>query len=50
MISVFLLSRIIAMNLVNAETKFPKATELKYVNDYAKVIDSDSAAIYIVSR
>ena len=48
MISIFLLSEIIAINLVNAEPKFPKATELKYVNDYAKVIDSDSAQ-YILS-
>jgi uncharacterized protein len=48
MVSAFLLSQIISMNLVNAATKFPKATELKYVNDYAKVIDSDSAQ-YILS-
>ena len=48
MISVFLLSQIAAMNLVNAETKYPKATELKYVNDYAGVIDSKSAQ-YILS-
>lgn len=48
MVSVFLLSQIISMNLVNAATKFPKATELKYVNDYAKVIDSDSVK-YIIS-
>jgi uncharacterized protein len=48
MVSAFLLSQIISMNLVNAATKFPKATELKYVNDYAKVIDSASAQ-YILS-
>jgi uncharacterized protein len=48
MISVFLLSQVIAMNLVNAAPKFPKATALKYVNDYAKVIDSDSSQ-YIFS-
>jgi uncharacterized protein len=48
MISAFLLSQIVVMNLVNAAPKFPKATELKYVNDYAKVIDSDSAQ-YILS-
>ena len=47
-ISVCLLSQIIAMNLASAESKFPKATELKYVNDYAGVIDSDSAQ-YILS-
>ena len=48
MISIFLLSGIGASNLVNAEAKFPRPTELKYVNDYAKVIDSDSAQ-YILS-
>jgi uncharacterized protein len=48
MISVFLLSQVIVMNLVNAAPKFPKATALKYVNDYAKVIDSDSSQ-YIFS-
>lgn len=48
MISAFLLSQIVVMNLVNAAPKFPKATELKYVNDYAKVIDNDSAQ-YILS-
>ena len=41
-ISIFLISQMAAINLVNAEPKFPKATELKYVNDYAKVIDSKS--------
>ena len=48
MISMFLLSGILAMTLVNAEPKFPVATGLKYVNDYAKVIDNDSAQ-YILS-
>lgn len=48
MIGIFLLSQIIATNLVNAEPKFPKPTALKYVNDYAKVIDNDSAQ-YILS-
>ncbi|MBW9146805.1 TPM domain-containing protein [Clostridium sp. CM027] len=48
MISIFLLSQITAMKLVNAETEYPKATELKYVNDYGKVIDSKSAE-YILS-
>jgi len=48
MICTFLLNGIVAINLVNAETKFPKPTELKYVNDYAKVIDSGSAQ-YILS-
>ncbi len=48
MISIFILSPITTMNLANAEPKFPKATELKYVNDYAKVIDNNSAQ-YILS-
>src|SRR5665647_2359978 len=48
MISIFLISQIATINLVNAETKYPKATELKYVNDYAKVIDSKSTE-YILS-
>ncbi|MGH4126219.1 MAG: TPM domain-containing protein [Clostridium sp.] len=48
MISAFLLSGIMAINLVNAEIKFPRPTQLKYVNDYAKVIDSDSMQ-YILS-
>ena len=48
MISTFLSSQIIVMSLVNAETKFPKPTGLKYVNDYANVIDNDSTQ-YIVS-
>jgi uncharacterized protein len=48
MMSAFLLSQIVVMNLANAAPKFPKATELKYVNDYANVIDNDSAQ-YILS-
>jgi len=47
-LSAFLLSVILAINLVKAETKFPKPTELKYVNDFAKVIDSNSLQ-YILS-
>ena len=43
MLCAFLLNGIVAFNLVNAEPKYPKPTELKYVNDYAKVIDSESA-------
>ncbi|MBW9150183.1 TPM domain-containing protein [Clostridium sp. CM028] len=48
MISVFLLSQVTVINIVNAETKYPKATELKYVNDYAGVINSKSTE-YILS-
>ncbi|GCD08614.1 TPM domain-containing protein [Clostridium tagluense] len=48
MISIFLLSGIMAINSVNAEIKFPRPTQLKYVNDYAKVIDGDSMQ-YILS-
>ena len=48
MLSAFILSQIISINLVSAAPKFPKATEFKYVNDYAKVIDSASAQ-YILS-
>ncbi len=48
MISIFLLSQITAINLVNATTEYPNATDLKYVNDYGKVIDSKSAE-YILS-
>lgn len=48
LISTFLSSQIIAMSLVNAESKFPKPTGLKYVNDYANVIDNSSTQ-YIVS-
>ena len=42
MISVCLLGQITAVNLVNAETKYPKATQSKYVNDYAGVLDNKS--------
>ncbi|MBZ9685128.1 TPM domain-containing protein [Clostridium estertheticum] len=42
LISLVLLSGTMAINLVNAESKFPMPTELKYANDYAKAIDSDS--------
>lgn len=48
MIGMFILNQVMAMSLVYAEPKFPKATELKYVNDYANVIDNDSAQ-YILS-
>jgi len=37
-----------AINIVNAEPKFPTPTQLKYVNDYAKVMDNDSTQ-YILS-
>ena len=49
-ISTILLSQITAMNIVNAQTKkiYPVASELKYVNDYAKVLDSESTQ-YILS-
>lgn len=48
MISIFLVSQIATINSVNAEVKYPKATQLKYVNDYAKVLDSNSTQ-YILS-
>ena len=48
LISTFLLSGIMAINIVNAEAKFPRPTEFKYVNDYAKVMDIDSTH-YILS-
>ena len=48
MISTFLLSGILTMPFVNAEPKFPVVTELKYVNDYAKVLDNESVQ-YILS-
>lgn len=47
-ISIFLLSQITTIRLVNAQPKFPKSTELKYVNDYSKVIDNNSVQ-YILS-
>ncbi|MCB2306320.1 TPM domain-containing protein [Clostridium estertheticum] len=44
------ISQIMAMNIVNAQTKkiYPVASQLKYVNDYAKVLDSESTQ-YILS-
>lgn len=48
MISILLLSQVVAINSVNAEPKYPVATQLKYVNDYAKVLDSKSTQ-YILS-
>ncbi len=48
MIGLFFLSNIMAINVTNAETKFPRPTALKYVNDYVKVIDNDSLQ-YILS-
>lgn len=48
MIIILMLSQITTMNLVNAEVIYPKVTELKYVNDYAKVMDNDSVQ-YILS-
>ncbi len=51
MLVTFFLSQIVATNLVNAEPKFPKATQLKYINDYANIIDSNSAEyIFSVGR
>lgn len=47
-LSIFLLSGVLAINLANAEIKYPSPTQLKYVNDFPKVIDSDSAQ-YILS-
>jgi len=48
LISILMLSQIVTMNLVNATVDFPKVTELKYVNDYANVMDNDSKQ-YILS-
>ena len=48
LLSAFLLSGVMAINIVNAEPKFPRPTQLKYVNDYAKVMDNDSTQ-YILS-
>ena len=44
------ISQIMAMNIVNAQIKkiYPVASQLKYVNDYAKVLDSGSTQ-YILS-
>lgn len=49
-ISLVLLSQITAMNIVNAKTTkiYPVESQLKYVNDYAKVLDSESTQ-YILS-
>ena len=49
-ISLILLSQITAMNIVNAKTQkvYPVASQLKYVNDYAKVLDNESTQ-YILS-
>ena len=43
-ISVVLLSQIISTNMVNAKTTkiYPVKSQLKYVNDYAKVLDNES--------
>jgi len=48
LISILMLSQIVTMNLVNAAVDFPKVTDLKYVNDYANVMDNDSKQ-YILS-
>ncbi|MGH4051820.1 MAG: TPM domain-containing protein [Clostridium sp.] len=48
MISILMLSQIVAMNLVKAAVDFPSVTDLKYVNDYANVMDDDSKQ-YILS-
>ncbi len=48
LLSSFILSVTINMDLVNAEPEFPKVTTSKYVNDYVGVIDGDSAQ-YILS-
>ncbi|MBU3159291.1 TPM domain-containing protein [Clostridium frigoris] len=49
-ISLGLLSLLIATNIVNAKTDkiYPAPTQLKYVNDYAKVLDNKSIQ-YILS-
>ena len=47
-LSTFLLCGLIAINIVKAEPKFPSPTKFKYVNDYASVIDNNSAQ-YILS-
>ena len=41
-IGIFLISQLVAITSVNAKPIYPVATELKYVNDYAKVLDSKS--------
>ena len=49
-ISLVLLSQIMAANIVNAKTTkiYPAPSQLKYVNDYAKVLDNQSTQ-YILS-
>ncbi|MCB2359580.1 TPM domain-containing protein [Clostridium estertheticum] len=49
-VGMLFISQIMAMNIVNAQTKkiYPAASQLKYVNDYAKVLDSESTQ-YILS-
>ncbi|MCB2354782.1 TPM domain-containing protein [Clostridium estertheticum] len=49
-VGMLFLSQIMVMNIVNAQTKkiYPVASQLKYVNDYAKVLDSESTQ-YILS-
>jgi uncharacterized protein len=48
MLSTFLLSAILSVNLANAEVKFPMVTASKYINDYVGEIDAGSAQ-YIMS-
>jgi uncharacterized protein len=48
MLSTFILSAIVSVNLANAEVKFPMPTASKYINDYVGAIDADSAQ-YIMS-
>ncbi|WBL47936.1 TPM domain-containing protein [Clostridium estertheticum] len=49
-VGMIFVSQIMAMNIANAQTKkiYPVASQLKYVNDYAKVLDSESTQ-YILS-
>ncbi|MCB2341817.1 TPM domain-containing protein [Clostridium estertheticum] len=49
-VGMIFVSQIIAVNIANAQTKkiYPVASQLKYVNDYAKVLDSESTQ-YILS-
>lgn len=48
MLSTFLLSAIVSINVVNAVPENPKVTSAKYVNDYVGVID-DNSHKYILS-
>ncbi|MGK0465386.1 TPM domain-containing protein [Clostridium sp.] len=48
MLSTFILSSIVSVNLANAEVKFPSPTASKYINDYVGEIDAESAQ-YIMS-